>query len=57
VQYAAELFAMEDDIIRLIDETRTSHPEASKQLTDVLGYLVAAHVSLKDVADWPVPLR
>ena len=57
VQYAAELFAMEDDIIGLIDETRPTHPEASKQLTDVLGYLVAAHVALKDATDWPVPLR
>jgi hypothetical protein len=57
VQYAAELFAMEDDVIRLIEETRANHPEASKQLTDVLGYLVAAHVALKDIADWPVPLR
>ena len=53
---AADIAAMEDDTIRLIDECRTTHPQVSEELTTVLAYLVAAHLGLKDVAEWPVPL-
>jgi hypothetical protein len=56
VNMAADIAAMEDDTIRLIDECRTKHPKVSEELTTVLGYLVAAHLGLKDVAEWPVPL-
>jgi hypothetical protein len=56
VNMAADIAAMEDDTIRLIDECRTKHPEISEELTNILGYLVAAHIIVKDVADWPVPL-
>lgn len=53
---AAHIAAMEDETIRLIDECRTEHPDVSQELTTVLAYLVAAHIGLKDVAEWPVPL-
>jgi len=54
VNMAADIAAMEDATIRLIDECRDKFPEASLQLTEVLGYLVAAHIGLKDAVEWPV---
>jgi hypothetical protein len=56
VNIAADIAAMEDDTIRLIDECRKRHPEVSQELTNILGYLVAAHIIVKDIAEWPVPL-
>jgi hypothetical protein len=56
VNIAADIAAMEDDTIRLIDECRKLHPEVSQELTNILGYLVAAHIIVKDIAEWPVPL-
>jgi len=56
VNMAADIAALEDLTIRMIDETRTHFPEGSQQLTEVLGYLVAAHIGLKDIAQWPVAL-
>jgi hypothetical protein len=53
---AAELSAMETEIIRLIDEARTNFPEACQELTECLGYVVAAHIGLKEAVDWPVPV-
>jgi hypothetical protein len=56
VNMAAEIASLEDLTIQMIDETRKHFPEGSHQLTEVLGYLVAAHIGLKDVTEWPVPL-
>jgi len=56
VNMAADIAALEDLTIQMIDETRTHFPEGSQQLTEVLGYLVAAHIGLKDIAQWPVAL-
>jgi 1,4-dihydroxy-2-naphthoyl-CoA synthase len=56
VNMAAEIASLEDLTIQMIDETRKDFPEASHMLTEVLGYLVAAHIGLKDVTEWPVPL-
>jgi hypothetical protein len=53
---AAEIASLEDLTIQMIDETRKDFPEASHMLTEVLGYLVAAHIGLKDAVQWPVPL-
>jgi hypothetical protein len=56
VNMAAELSAMETEIIRLIDEARVNFPEACQELTECLGYVVAAHIGLKEAVDWPVPV-
>jgi len=56
VNMAADIAAMEDQTIQMIDETRQDFPEASHMLTEVLGYLVAAHIGLKDAVEWAVPL-
>jgi hypothetical protein len=53
---AADIAAMEDTTIQMIDECRTEHPQVSEELTTILAYLLAAHLGLKDVAEWPVPL-
>ena len=56
VNMAANIASLEDLTIQMIDETRKEFPEASQMLTEVLGYLVAAHIGLKDVTEWPVPI-
>lgn len=56
VNIAAELAAIETEIIRLIDEARKNFPEACQGLTESLGYVVAAHIGLKEAVDWPVPV-
>ena len=56
INMASHIASMEDDTIRLIDECRTKHPQISEELTNILGYLVAAHMIIKDVAQWPVAL-
>jgi len=54
VNAAADIGALEDLTIQMIDETRKEFPEASHKLTEVLGYLVAAHIGLKDAVEWAV---
>ena len=54
VNMAADIAAMEDQTIQIIDETRKHFPEGSGHLTEVLCYLVAAHLRLKDAVEWPV---
>jgi 1,4-dihydroxy-2-naphthoyl-CoA synthase len=56
VNAAADISALEDLTMQMIDETRQAFPEASHMLTEVLGYLVAAHIGLKDAVEWAVPL-
>ena len=56
VNMAADIAALEHLTIQMIDETRKHFPEGSSQLTEILSHLMAAHMGVKDVADWPVPI-